>query len=132
MLPQLVILKNMNYFTVILQCIVAFSILNVWLLQNKKPTQWRGGDATTIIEEFKVYGLPAWLCYVVGALKVSLALGLLTAIWYPSIQQISALGLAALLTGSILMHLKIKDPIKKSFPAFLFLMMCIYIAFPMF
>lgn len=122
----------MNYFAIALQCIVAISVLNVWLVQNKKPSQWRGGDAKTIIEEFKVYGLPVWMCYLVGTLKVSFALGLLAAIWYPILQQPSALGLAALLTGSILMHLKIKDPLKKYFPAFLFLVMCLYIAFAVF
>jgi len=120
----------MNYFVIALQCIVAISILNVWLIQNKKATQWRGGDATTIIEEFKEYGLPVWMCYVVGTLKVILALGLIAAIWYPELRLPSALGLAILLLGSITMHLKIKDPLKKSFPAFLFLMMCLYIAFP--
>ena len=121
----------MNYFTIALQCIVAVSILNVWLVQNKKPTQWRGGDATTIIEEFKVYGLPVWMCYFIGTLKVVLAFGLLAAIWYPELKQPSALGLALLLLGSIVMHLKIKDPLKKSFPAFLFFIMCLYIAFPL-
>jgi len=122
----------MNYFIIALQCIVAISILNVWLVQNKKPTQWRGGNAKTLIEEFKVYGLPVWSCYIIGTLKVVLALGLLAAIWYPELAQPSALGLALLLLGSIIMHLKIKDPLKKSFPAVLFLIMCLYIAFPVF
>ncbi|MHA7862933.1 DoxX family protein [Flagellimonas marinaquae] len=120
----------MEYFTVALQCIVAISILNVWLVQNKKATQWRGGNATTIIEEFEVYGLPVWMCYLVGTLKVILALGLIAAIWYPALRQPSALGLAVLLSGSVAMHFKINDPLKKSFPAFLFLLMCLYIAFP--
>lgn len=120
----------MDYFTVALQCIVAISILNVWLVQNKKATQWRGGNATTIIEEFEVYGLPVWMCYLVGTLKVFLALGLIAAIWYPALRQPSALGLAVLLSGSVAMHFKINDPLKKSFPAFLFLLMCLYIAFP--
>ncbi len=121
----------MNYFTIALQCIVAISILNVWLVQNKKTTQWRGGIAKTIIEEFRVYGLPVWMCYVIGSFKVVLALGLFAAIWYPVLKQPSALGLALLLLGSIAMHLKIKDPLIKSFPAFLFLIMCLYIAFPL-
>ena len=122
----------MDYLLIALQVIVALSILNVWLVQNKKPTQWRGGNATTIIEEFKIYGLPVWMCFVVGTLKILFALGLLAAIWYPSFREQSALGLAALLLGSIAMHLKIKDPIKKSLPAFIFLTMCLYIAFPIF
>ena len=120
----------MNYFIIALQCIVAFSILNVWLVQNKKPTQWRGGDAKTIVEEFEVYGLPLWMCYVVGTLKVLLALGLLAAIWFPALRQPSALGLALLLLGSIAMHLKIKDPLKKSIPAILFFILCLVIAYP--
>lgn len=122
----------MNYLLVLFQCVVAISILNVWLVQSKKPTQWRGGDAKTIVEEFKVYGLPIWMCYAVGTLKVLFALGLLLAIWYPELRQIPALGLAVLLFGSIVMHLKIGDPLKKSVPAFLFLCLCLYIAFPLF
>jgi len=121
----------MNYISIVFQCIVALSILNVWLLQNKKNTQWRGGNATTIIEEFKVYGLPVWSCYVIGFLKVVLAIGLLAAIWYPELKQVSALGLSFLLLGSIAMHFKIKDPLKKSFPAFLFFIMCLYITYPL-
>ena len=120
----------MDYISLALQCIVSISILNVWLLRKNSATQWRGGDATTIIEEFKVYGLPTWLCYVVGALKVLFAIGLLLAIIYPELKQASALGLAMLLMGSIIMHIKIKDPIKKSFPALFFLVMCLYLAFP--
>ena len=120
----------MNYFTIALQCIVGISILNVWLVQNKKQTQWRGGNAKTLLEEFKVYGLPAWSCYVIGVLKVILAIGLLAAIWLPEIKQASALGLALLLMGSIVMHFKIKDPLKKSFPAFLFGIMCLIAFYP--
>jgi hypothetical protein len=120
---------SMTYLITILKCIVGLSILNVWLIQNKKPTKWRGGDAKTIIEEFRVYGLPVWMCYTVGTLKVLLAIGLLASIQYPEIERISALGLAILLTGSVLMHLKIKDPLYKSFPAALFLTMCLIIAF---
>ncbi|MFS4415124.1 DoxX family protein [Maribacter sp. 2307ULW6-5] len=122
----------MNYLLIALQLIVALSILNVWLIQNKKATQWRGGNAQNLLEEFKVYGLPVWMCYVVGALKVAFALGLIAAIWLPELRQPAALGLAALLLGSIAMHLKIGDPLKKSFPAFLFLCMSLYIAFPLF
>jgi hypothetical protein len=119
----------MNYLIIALQLIVGLSILNVWLIQANKATQWRGGNATTIKEEFKVYGLPEWSCYLIGFLKVALALGLIAAIWFPQLLQPAAMGLGLLLTGSILMHIKIQDPIKKSFPALLFLIICIYLAF---
>ena len=119
----------MNYVIIALQVIVGISILNVWLVQNKKPTRWRGGDAKTILEEFQVYGLPKWMCYLVGTLKVVLAIALIAAIWYPILKQPAAIGLAALLLGSVAMHVKINDPLIKSFPALLFLTMCLVIAF---
>lgn len=114
----------MYYLIVILKSIVAISILNVWLIQKNKPTRWRGGDAQTIIEEFKVYGLSTTFCYVVGALKVAFALMLIASIWISGIEQYALFGLMFMLLGSVAMHLKIKDPLYKSFPAALFIVMC--------
>lgn len=119
----------MEYLINALQLIVGLSILNVWLVQYNKDTKWRGGNATTIFEEFDAYGLPVWSTYVVGAIKVTLSLLLIAGIWIPALAFPAALGLAAMLTGSILMHLKISDPLFKSFPAALFLAMCLVIAF---
>jgi hypothetical protein len=119
----------MNYLVIAFQAIVGISILNVWLVQGKKSTRWRGGNASNIIEEFNEYGLSKTVCYVVGFLKVTLAILLIAAIWYPTLKQPAALGLGLLLLGSIAMHLKIKDPLLKSFPAALFLTMCLFIAF---
>ncbi|MGB7393006.1 MAG: DoxX family protein [Pricia sp.] len=119
----------MDYLDIALQLIVALSILNVWLIQYNKPTQWRGGEAKTIKEEFVVYGLPVWTCYLVGFLKVACAIGLIVAIWYPIFLKPSATGLAVLLAGSVAMHIKINDPFKKSIPALLFLAICVYLVF---
>ena len=119
----------MNYLIIALQLIVGLSILNVWLVQPKKDTKWRGGNATTIFEEFNAYGLPDWSVYVVGAIKVALAIALIAAIWIPGLRYYAALGLAAMLAGSVLMHFKISDPLYKSFPAALFLVCCLLIAF---
>lgn len=119
----------MDILIIILQVIVGLSILNVWLIQPKKDTKWRGGQATTIFEEFHAYGLPTWSVYVVGVIKVVLALGLLAAIWLPVLRFPCAIGLAVMLAGSVLMHLKISDPLYKSFPAALFLVLCLVIAF---
>jgi len=119
----------MDIVIMILQCIVGLSILNVWLIQYNKATRWRGGNATTILEEFQAYGLPAWSCYVIGTLKVVLAIMLLVAIWYPDIKLVAASGLAILLAGSIFMHFRISDPLIKSFPAALFMVMCLVIIF---
>ncbi|MFK8058226.1 MAG: DoxX family protein [Saprospiraceae bacterium] len=119
----------MEYLLIALRAIVVISILNVWLVQARKSTKWRGGNATTINEEFNVYGLPGWSVKVIGTIKVGLALMLLAGIWYPALTFPAAIGLATMLTGSVLMHFKIGDPIIKSFPAALFLTMCLVIAY---
>jgi hypothetical protein len=119
----------MEYIFIALQLIVGVSLLNVWLIQYNKATQWRGGNAKTLKEEFQVYGLPDWSLYVIGFLKVTLAIVLIVSIWFPEYLIPSALGLAFLLLGSIVMHIKIKDPLKKSIPALLFLLICLFLAF---
>ncbi len=119
----------MEYIIIALQLIVGISILNVWLVQNSKATQWRGGDATDIIEEFEAYGLPLWSVYVVGVIKTILSLMLIAGIWYPELRYPAAVGLATMLAGSVSMHFKISDPLYKSFPAALFLVMCLVIAY---
>lgn len=118
-----------DYLIIALKVIVGLSILNVWLIQPKKSSKWRGGNAKTIVEEFKVYGLSKSICYFVGFLKVSLALILLASIQFEDLTLIGSLGLAALLLGSIVMHIKVKDELYKSFPAFLFLLMNLVIAY---
>lgn len=118
-----------EYLSIALKIIVCISILNVWLIQPKKATRWRGGEAKSILEEFEVYGLSKSLCYAVGFLKVSFALLLVVSIKFEFLTLIGSLGLAALLLGSIIMHIKIKDELYKSFPAFLFIVMNLIIAY---
>ncbi|MDC3195545.1 DoxX family protein [Flavobacteriaceae bacterium] len=118
-----------EYIIIALKLIVGLSILNVWLIQPNKPSKWRGGDATTITEEFSVYGLSKTFYYIVFAVKVGLAILLLVSIKYDIFSLYSSIGLAALLGGSIAMHLKVKDALFKSFPAFLFMVTNLIIAY---
>ena len=118
-----------EYIIIALKLIVGLSILNVWLIQPNKPSKWRGGDATTITEEFSVYGLSKTFYYIVFAVKVGLAILLLVSIKYDIFSLYSSIGLAALLGGSIAMHLKVKDALFKSFPAFLFMGLNLIIAY---
>jgi len=119
----------MEYIVIAAKLIVGISLLNVWLIQKDKPTRWRGGDAQNIVDEFKAYGLPVWMCYLVGFLKVTLGILLIISIWVPVLAYPAAIGLAVLLAGSIIMHFKIGDPLYKSLPAFIFLLLCLFIAF---
>jgi len=122
-------MEMIDYVLIALKVIVGLSILNVWLVQPKKPTKWRGGNAKTIFEEFEAYGLSKNMCYVIGFLKVSLAIILMASIKFEDLTLIGSVGLSVLLLGSIIMHFKIKDELYKSFPAFLFILMNLAIIF---
>jgi hypothetical protein len=78
-------------------------------------------------EEFVSYGLPQVAVYIVGFLKIASAIGLITGIFQPSLITPSAILLAALMLGALGMHLKIKDPFKKSIPALAMLTLCVAI-----
>lgn len=119
----------MEYVEIALKLIVGLSILNVWLLRANKSTEWRGGDANNIVEEFDTYGLPKWFMYLIGAVKSILAVLLLASIMYPQVEWIAAYGIAVLMVGAVMMHIKIGDPLKKSLPAFTFLVLSLVIAF---
>lgn len=119
----------MEYVEIALKLIVGLSILNVWLLRAKKSTAWRGGDANNIVEEFEAYGLPKWFMYTIGTVKSILATLLLVSIFYPQVELIAAYGIAALMAGAVGMHIKIGDPLKKSLPAFTFLVLSLAITF---
>jgi hypothetical protein len=78
-------------------------------------------------EEFKAYGLSETMMYLVGGLKVLSAILLVVSIWIEYLAVPSAAGMAVLMTGAIIMHFKVNDPIKKSFPAFTFLVLSLVI-----
>jgi len=118
----------MEIFMIVLKLIVGLSILNVWLVRSKKSTAWRGGDANNIVEEFKNYGLPVRVMYAVGSAKVTLALLLIASIHYTQYEAVAAYGIAILMLGAVSMHIKIKDPLRKSLPAFAFLVLSLVIA----
>ena len=46
---------------------------------------------------------------------------ILLSIWFKELEMISLMTLALIMCGSLAMHVKIKDPIKKSLPALLML-----------
>ena len=107
----------------ILQLVISVGLINVWLFRFRKVTEYRGGDANNMKEEFNAYGLPTWLMYVVGFLKIAIAIMLIVSIWIKELLQYNLWLLSVLMFGAVLMHLKVKDPIKKSYPALSILFM---------
>ena len=119
----------MHYILLALKLIVSLGILNVWILRRKQPSLYRGQNATTLREEFAVYGLPTVVYYAVGIIKVSLAVALLgsTLTQYSYLGAPAAKGLAALMLGAVAVHLKVRDPFKKWIPSIVILTLCIAI-----
>ena len=119
----------MQIFVTIIQLVIALGILNVWVLRFGKSTAWRGGEAKSMKEEFAVYGLPPWSVGLIGFLKILCAALLIVGVWVSAVVKPAAFGLAVLMLGAILVHIKVKDSPQKSAPAATMLVMCLLILF---
>jgi hypothetical protein len=120
-------LRSMNIVSIFFQIIIALGIFNVWFLRSSKATPYRGKDTTSLQAEFAAYGLPEWMFYVVGVLKLSAAIALLLGILIPSLVIPGASVMAVLMLGAVVMHVKVKDPINKLLPASIVLLMSIFL-----
>jgi uncharacterized membrane protein YkgB len=91
--------------------------LNVWVLRFQRSTAYRGGSAHSMREEFAYYGLHSWFMYVMGVLKVGIAISMIAGLWVQWLVFPSALLLCILMLGALAMHVKVRDAAKKSLPA---------------
>jgi uncharacterized membrane protein YphA (DoxX/SURF4 family) len=117
----------MSNINIILQIIIGISLLNVWIFRYKKETKWRGGLAKNMKEEFVVYGLPSWFMYLVGSLKILIALFLFLGIWFDFLVKPASILLMLLMLGAVVMHIKVKDTYIKALPAFCILLCSIFL-----
>ena len=104
----------MTLLTILINLIIALTLLNVWIFRFNKKTIYRGGDANSMKEEFTVYGLPLWFMYFIGFSKIMLAFLLIIGIWIYQLNFYSYIILTILMIGAIIMHFKVNDPIIKS------------------
>ena len=111
----------MKYLKELLMLVVSLLVLNVWFFRLNKETIYRGGDALNMIEEFAEYGLNETMFYIVGALKILSATGLLVGFFYKKSIVPCASMMAVLMCGAIAMHFKVNDEAIKFLPAGLML-----------
>ena len=119
----------MRYLKQFLILFVSMVVLNVWLLRFNKATIYRGGDATNMIEEFLVYGIDKPFLYLIGALKIDAAVGLLLGFFYKKFVLPCASIITVLMIGAVAMHFKVSDEAHKFFPAVLMLLCGLSIIF---
>lgn len=110
------------------QLIVGLGIFNVWFLRSTLATPFRGGEARSLRDEFRAYGLSNTAFYSVGFLKITCASMLIAGLWFSQVTRPAALLLAALMVGALSMHIKVKDAPIKSLPALIMLALCLWIA----
>ena len=82
-----------------------------------------------MVEEFAAYGLSENAVYVVGAIKVLAALGLLGGLFDKRFILPSALVMAVMMLGALGMHFKIGDEAIKYVPSLVFFLMSAGIIF---
>lgn len=110
------------------QVIIALGILNVWLLRANKATNFRGGSARTMEEEFRTYGLSTNCMKIVKGLKLSFSGLLVLGVWFPVLALVGAVGMAGLMLAAVFMHCKVRDPLYKSLPAASLLLLSLLVA----
>jgi uncharacterized membrane protein YphA (DoxX/SURF4 family) len=81
-----------------------------------------------MMDEFKRYGLPQFR-QLIGALEVAGGLGLVVGYILPVIQIPAASGLALLMLLGCLLRIRIKDSILQILPAFIFLVLSLFVLF---
>ena len=109
---------GMHALAIGLQVFVAASIFFVW-----------GVRYANIVEEFKQYRLPDWLRDFVGVLKITFAILLLVGIDRPRAAMLGGVGIAVLMAGAFITHLRVKNPAFKMLPCVLLLMVSLAIAY---
>lgn len=98
----------------VLKTLVAGSIFFVWVVRYQN-----------IIEEFKEFGLPVWLRDLVGILKLSFVLMLLSN--DSNAILLGALGITVLMIAALLTHLRVKNPLYKMLPSMSLMTICLII-----
>lgn len=111
------------------QLLIAIAMVDVWILRYDKPLRARGGDAQTMVEEFRVYGLPDWFRNLTRVLKLSAAALLVAGLAYDWAAFAGGVLLVGLMGGAVAMHVKVSDPLLKSVPAAFFLALSGFVAY---
>ena len=118
----------MKILSKILSIAVGLTVINVWLFRSNKSTSYRGGEASSLLEEFQVYGLDDYFL-IIGIVKVSLAIMLLLSLYFKKLSFFASSGIAVMMLVAVYMHINVGDEIIKSMPASVMLTSCLIIAY---
>jgi len=117
------------YLVFVAEAGIGLWIWSVWSWRLRIVTSFRPVGAENMVQEFKTYGYPMWFFYLIFACKVSFASILVLAIILPDpiLTLIGAGGMFALMSGALLSHLKVKDPVGRYIAASVMWVLSTYI-----
>ena len=118
----------MKILSKILSVVVGLTVINVWLFRSNRSTSYRGGDASSLLEEFQVYGLDDYFL-IIGIVKVSLAIMLILSLYFKKLSFFASSGIAVMMLVAVYMHISVGDELIKSMPASVMLTSCLIIAY---
>lgn len=107
--------------------IVSITVLCAWTFRMNRPSLFRGGDTTTMLEEFQAYGLSKNTMIIVGVCKVIAAIALLLGLRFQKLVVPAAAVMAGFMCAAIYFHLSISDPVVPTAPSTLMLLSCVTI-----
>ena len=113
----------MTTVAVLSQVLIALGIYNVWVLRHDRPTPYRPDGASNMSEEFARYGLPGWARRVVGGAKLLLAGLLVVGVFFTPVAVPAATLMALLMIGAVAAHVRVRDPLVRSVPALVMLLL---------
>lgn len=103
-----------NSIVEILKIIVFTSVLFVWCIRYQN-----------IIEEFKKFGYPNWLRDLVGILKISFVIMIISKELI--LIQVGTAGIMFFMVAALITHLRIKNKASFMLPSFVLLSACLFI-----
>ncbi len=115
--------NSVTNFAVALQLNIALGVINVWFIRRDKATGFRPDGAANIAEESRRYGVSDSFRRSMGVTKLTLAALLVVGVAYAPLGVAAAAGMVLLMSGAIVAHIRVRDPVVKSVPALLMLAM---------
>ena len=107
---------------------IIIGIFYAWTIGYRKESKFRPGKARNMKEEFIVYGLPFWLMYATGTIKIISSILLILGFFYPIFIKPVAAVLCLVMGWAVLMHLKIReDKLIKAFPSYYLFCCCVFL-----
>lgn len=106
----------MENLSILVQFIVAFSVLYIWTFRYK-----------VIVADFEEFRLSEQTRVMVGTAKIALATLMLVGIWCPQLRIASSAGMGFMMMAAQFFHFRIKNPISKRIPSAIFIGLCVFI-----